>query len=135
MATVKELIKKESNGSISFGNYDLPEKKKLADFEVAGDLYKVKTWNEMTKLERNGTFVYESIPGTAVNVFKETADEVTFFVEGTGQTQITLESNKEYSVFVDDKDLGVSKTDVGGKITFDVDLQKGSMTVVKVVAA
>ncbi len=43
--------------------------------------------------------------------FKETADEVTFFVEGTGQTQITLEleSNKEYSVFVDDKDLGVSK--------------------------
>ena len=33
----------------------LPEKKKLADFEVAGDLYKVKTWNEMTKLERNGT--------------------------------------------------------------------------------
>lgn len=137
MATVKELIKKESNGSISFGNYDLPEKKKLADFEVAGDLYKVKTWNEMTKLERNGTFVYESIPGTAVNVFKETADEVTFFVEGTGQTQITLEleSNNEYSVFVDDKDLGVSKTDVGGKITFDVDLQKGSMTVVKVVAA
>lgn len=91
----------------------------------------------MTKLERNGTFVYESIPGTAVNIFKETADEVTFFVEGTGQTQITLEleSNKEYSVFVDDKDLGVSKTDVGGKITFDVDLQKGSMTVVKVVAA
>ena len=74
---------------------------------------------------------------TGVNVFKETADEVTFFVEGTGQTQITLEleSNKEYSVFVDDKDLGVSKTDVGGKITFDVDLQKGSMTVVKVVAA
>ena len=75
MATVKELIKKESNGSISFGNYDLPEKKKLADFEVAGDLYKVKTWNEMTKLERNGTFVYESIPGTAVNVFKESADD------------------------------------------------------------
>ena len=43
MATVKELIKKESNGSISFGNYDLPEKKKLADFEVAGDLYKVSS--------------------------------------------------------------------------------------------
>ena len=103
MATVKELIKKESNGSISFGNYDLPEKKKLADFEVAGDLYKVKTWNEMTKLERNGTFVYESIPGTAVNVFKETADEVTFFVEGTGQTQITLEleAGTEYDIMID----------------------------------
>ena len=137
MAIIKELIKKESNGTISFGNYELDAKKKVSDFEVSGDMYKVKTWNEITKLERNGTFVYESLPGTAVNVFKETADEVSFFVDGMGQTQITLEleENKEYKVFVNDKDLGVSKTDIGGKLTFDVDLQKGVMTTVKVVAA
>ena len=137
MAIIKELIKKESNGTISFGNYELDAKKKVSDFEVSGDMYKVKTWNEITKLERNGTFVYESLPGTAVNVFKETADEVSFFVDGMGQTQITLEleANKEYKVFVNDKDLGFSKTDIGGKLTFDVDLQKGVMTTVKVVAA
>ena len=137
MAIIKELIKKESNGTISFGNYELDAKKKVSDFEVSGDMYKVKTWNEITKLERNGTFVYESLPGTAVNVFKETADEVSFFVDGMGQTQIPLEleANKEYKVFVNDKDLGVSKTDIGGKLTFDVDLQKGVMTTVKVVAA
>lgn len=137
MAIIKELIKKESNGTISFGNYELDAKKKVSDFEVSGDMYKVKTWNEITKLERNGTFVYESLPGTAVNVFKEIADEVSFFVDGMGQTQITLEleANKEYKVFVNDKDLGVSKTDIGGKLTFDVDLQKGVMTTVKVVAA
>ena len=137
MAIIKELIKKESNGTISFGNYELDAKKKVSDFEVSGDMYKVKTWNEITKLERNGTFVYESLPGTAVNVFKETADEVSFFGDGMGQTQITLEleANKEYKVFVNDKDLGVSKTDIGGKLTFDVDLQKGVMTTVKVVAA
>ncbi len=137
MAVVKELIRKESNGSISFGNYDLPQKTKLADFEVAGDLYKVKTFNQITKLERNGSFVYESIPGTAVNVFKETADEVSFFVDGVGQTQITLEleSNKEYKIVVGDRDLGVSKTDVGGKITFDAELSKGMLTQVKIVAA
>lgn len=137
MAIIKELIKKESNGTISFGNYELDAKKKVSDFEVSGDMYKVKTWNEITKLERNGTFVYESLPGTAVNVFKETADEVSFFVDGMGQTQITLEleANKEYKVFVNDKDLGVSKTDISGKLTFDVDLQKGVMTTVKVVAA
>ena len=137
MAIIKELIKKESNGTISFGNYELDAKKKVSDFEVSGDMYKVKTWNEITKLERNGTFVYESLPGTAVNVFKETSDEVSFFVDGMGQTQITLEleANKEYKVFVNDKDLGVSKTDIGGKLTFDVDLQKGVMTTVKVVAA
>ena len=137
MAIIKELIKKESNGTISFGNYELDAKKKVSDFEVSGDMYKVKTWNEITKLDRNGPFVYESLPGTAVNVFKETADEVSFFVDGMGQTQITLEleANKEYKVFVNDKDLGVSKTDIGGKLTFDVDLQKGVMTTVKVVAA
>ncbi len=137
MAVVKELIRKESNGSISFGNYELSEKTKLSDFEVNGDLYKVKTFSEITKLEKNGTFVYESIPGTAVNVFKQTADEVNFFVDGKGQTQITLEleSNKEYKVQVGDRDLGVSKTDVGGKITLDVDLADGNMTNVKVVTA
>lgn len=137
MAIIKELIKKESNGTISFGNYELGEKKKLSDFEVSGDMYKVKTWSEITKLERNGTFVYESIPGTAVNVFKETGEEVSFFVDGTGNTQITLEleSNKEYKVIVGDRELGVSKTDIGGKLTFDVELQAGTMTMVKVIAA
>ena len=127
MAVIKELIRKENNGSISFGNYELPQKTKLADFEVNGDLYKVKTFKEITKLEKNGTFVYESIPGTAVS----------FFVDGKGQTQITLEleSNKEYRVFVGDRDLGVSKTDVGGKITLDVDLENGNLTTVKVVTA
>jgi hypothetical protein len=137
MAVIKELIRKESNGTISFGNYDLPQKTKLADFEVAGDMYKVKTFKEITKLERNGTFVYESIPGTAVSVFKETADEVNFFVDGVGQTQITLEleSNKDYKIVIGDKDLGVSKTDVGGKITFDVELVKGSLTQIKIITA
>lgn len=134
MAVVKELIRKESNGSISFGNYDLHQKTKLADFEVSGDIYKVKTFKEITKLERNGSFVYESIPGTAVNVFKETGEEVSFFVDGNGQTQITLEleAGVEYSITVGDRDMGISKTDVGGKITFDVELKKGSLTQVKI---
>lgn len=136
MAVVKELIRKESNGTISFGNYELAQKTKLSDFEIAGDTYKVKTFNEITKLERNGSFVYESIPGTAVSLFHETADEVSFFVDGAGQTQITLEleTNKEYKIFVEDKELGVSKTDIGGKLTIDVDLTKGTLTQVKIAA-
>ena len=51
MAVVSELIRKESDGSISFGDYTLDKKTKLADFEVAGDMYKVKTFNEITKKE------------------------------------------------------------------------------------
>ncbi len=134
MTVIKELIRKESNGTISFGDYTLPEKKKLADFEVSGDVYKVKTWNGMTKLERNSTFVYESIPGTAVSVFQETADKVSFFVDGDGNTQITLEleSNRNYEIVAGEKNMGISKTDIGGKITFDVELQKGTMTQIKI---
>lgn len=136
MAVIKELIRKESNGTISFGDYELAQKTKLADFEVDGDVYKVKTFAEITKLERNEAFVYESIPGTAVNLFSATAQEVNFFVNGLGQTQITLElePNKEYKVYVGDKDLGVSKAGIGGKITIDVELEKGILTQIKVVA-
>ena len=51
MAVIKELIRKENNGSISFGNYELPQKTKLADFEVNGDLYKVKTLQNLKRTE------------------------------------------------------------------------------------
>ena len=66
MATIKELIRTEAAGGISFGNYELDTKTKLSDYEYDGDLYKVKTFKEITKLERNGMFVYESVPGTTV---------------------------------------------------------------------
>lgn len=54
MATIKELIRTEAAGGISFGNYELDTKTKLSDYEYDGDLYKVKTFKEITKLERNG---------------------------------------------------------------------------------
>ena len=44
MSVVDSLIGKESNGKLCFGNYELPEKKKLSDYEYEGDLYKVKTF-------------------------------------------------------------------------------------------
>ena len=69
----KELIWKEEDGTLGFGDYTLAEKSKVNDFEFDGDLYKVKTFCEMTKLERNGMFVYESVPGTAVNGLDLTA--------------------------------------------------------------
>ena len=64
MAVVSELIRSEADGTISFGDYTLLQKSKLDNVKHAGDLYKVKTFREITKLERNGMFVYESVPGT-----------------------------------------------------------------------
>ena len=102
MAVVKELIRKEENGKLSFGDYSLDKKAKLPDFEYEGDLYKVKTFKEITKLEKNGMFVYESVPGTSVEHLKETEDGMEFKVEGPEDAQITvgLEADTEYEVFV-----------------------------------
>ena len=72
MAVIKELIRTEDNDSLSFGNYELKEKAKLGGYEFNGDIYKVKTHSEITKLERNDMFVYESVPGTAVTGFVST---------------------------------------------------------------
>ena len=52
MAAVTELIKIEANGAISFGNHTLDSKTKVEDFPVNGNVYKVKTFKELTKLER-----------------------------------------------------------------------------------
>ena len=76
MATVKELLRAENDGTLSFGDYTLPTKTKKDNFEFEGDIYKVKTFAEITKLEKNGMFVYESVPGSTVENFKETDAEV-----------------------------------------------------------
>ena len=73
----------------------LAAKSKLQDFEFQGDLYKVKTFGEITKLERNGMFVYESVPGTAVNHFQAGDTSVQFSVEGEKDAQITIQLEDE----------------------------------------
>ena len=102
MAAVKELLRAENDGSLSFGDYTLSEKTKKDNYEFEGDIYKVKTFSEITKLERNGMFVYESVPGSAVEGFKETDSEVAFSVSAKGDVQFTLELEPEceYEVFI-----------------------------------
>ena len=82
MSGIKELIRTEEDGTLSFGAYELAEKAKKSDYEYKGDLYKVKTFDEITKLEKNGMFIYESVPGTAVHHFHSTQNGVSFEVEG-----------------------------------------------------
>ena len=128
MATIKELNRTEAAGGLSFGNYELDTKSKLSDFEYNGDLYKVKTFRELTRLERNEMFVYESVPGTTVLDMKLGGNGMVFFVEGTENTQVTveLEPDTEYKVIVDDVNLGNMKTNLGGKLSFSVDLNPGT---------
>lgn len=125
MASVKELIRVESDQTLSFGDYELQTKTKKADFEFNGDIYKIKTFFEMTKLEKNGAFLYESVPGTAVTGFKAEENGVVFTVESKEDTQITLELEEDtvYTVKIDNADAGEMKTNSGGKITVSVETQ------------
>jgi len=135
MSVIDELIREEGNGTISFGNYNLSSKSKVSDFEHNGDLYKVKTFKEITKLERNGMFVYESVPGTVVENLDITEKEVNFVVEGFEDSRITLEleAEKEYKIFIDDINVGKMKTNLGGKLMFSVELGGNHSSTVKVV--
>lgn len=134
MAVVEELLRSEVSGAISFGNHKLSQKAKLEDYKHAGDLLKVKTCNEITKLEKNGMFLYESVPGTSVLDFHEKEDGVEFVVEGDADAQITigLNDDTEYEVFVDGKSIGTMKTGLGGKLSLSVELGAAGEVPVKI---
>ena len=104
MTVVKELIRSELDGTLSFGDYTLDTKTKKDGFEFQGDIYKVKTFKEITQLGQNGMFGYESVPGTAVEHFEVSEDVISFKVSGTGDAQITLElePDTDYIVYMND---------------------------------
>ncbi len=135
MGNVKELLRTEQDGTLSFGDYSLGSKTKLEDFEHEGNLYKVKTFRELTKLERDGLFVYESEPGTAVNSLKISENGMEFKVSGPEDCQITagLSEDSEYEVFINGQSIGRMKTNLGGKLSFGVSLENEDEVSVRIV--
>ena len=121
MAVIEELIRQEDNGTISFGNHLMDEKKKVLDFEVSGDLYKIKTFKEITKLEKNGKMLLETVPGATVHNFTVNERGAEFTIE--------LEPDTEYKILIDDVNVGKMKTNLAGKVTFSVELGKDTPSV------
>jgi len=153
MAAISELIRTEGNGTLSFGDYTLGAKAKLDNYEFHGDKYKVKTFKEITKLERNGLFVYESVPGTAVTELSVTDNGVSFSVEGPEDAQITEDENTvsftvegpedaqitlelaeetEYEIDINGKSAGTMKTNLGGKLSLSVELEGADAVAIRV---
>ena len=134
MAVIDELIREEETGALSFGNFALATKTKKDGFQYQGDSYKIKTFREITKLERNGMFVYESVPGTAVTNFTEDENTVSFTVEGPEDAQITLElaEETEYEIDIDGKSAGTMKTNLGGKLSLSVELEGADAVAIRV---
>lgn len=135
MSTVKELLRAENDGTLSFGDYTRASKTKFDNYEFEGDIYKVKTFAEITKLEKNGMFVYESVPGSTVENFKETDSEVTFKVSAPEDVQFTLElePESEYEVFIGGGSAGRMTTNLSGKLSVSVELTSDESTEVRVV--
>ena len=135
MAAVKELLRAENDGTLSFGDYTLGSKTKLDGFEFQGDIYKVKTFSEITKLEKNEMFVYESVPGTAVTNFNASEQVVTFSVSAMQDVQFTLEleAGTEYVVYLDDVNVGDMKTNLSGKLSVSAELEPERSMEVKII--
>jgi len=132
MSVIEELIRVEVTGELSFGNYKLEQKEKVDEFKHDGDTYKVKTFQEITKLEKNDKFLYESVPGTTVTGLSMKEDEIKFTVEGLSDAQITLEleEGSEYSIILNGEDAGNMSTGLGGKLTLAVELVEGEQSAV-----
>ena len=81
-------------------------------------------------------FVYESVPGTSVNGFREAAEGIRFCVEGEEDAQITvgLQDETEYEVFINKESIGKMKTSLGGKLNLSVELAEAGEVEVKVLA-
>ena len=128
MASTDKLLFVETDGSLSFGDHTLEQKAKVEDFPHDGDLYKVKTFQTMTKLEKNGMFLYESVPGTSVTHFDEKEDGVSFIVDGDNDAQLTigLAENAEYNVWIGDENVGTLKSNLSGKMNISVALADAS---------
>ena len=131
-----EILYAEDGGKLAFGDHHLKEKTKAEDFPFGGDLLKVKTYEDITRFEKNGLFVYESVPGTTVTGFKETADGMEFTVSGKGAVSITLglQDDTLYEISEDGGDTGAVKTGLGGKLSLSLDLsgdRKAFVTVKK----
>ncbi|HIT88196.1 MAG TPA: endosialidase [Candidatus Coprocola pullicola] len=134
MSVIEELIRQEKNGTISFGNYLLDSKKKVLDFEVKGDLYKVKTFQEITKLEKNGKMILEAVPGATIHNFDMTEKGVSFVVEAKEDLQLTLElePDVEYKILVDNVNVGRINTNMTGKVNFSIEMQENITKTVEI---
>ena len=131
MSVIEELIRCEEDGTISFGNYLMDTKTKVNDFDVDGDLYKVKTFCEITKLEKNGKMVMETVPGATVHHFLTGDRGATFSVEAAEDVQVTLEMepDEEYKILLDNVNVGKVKTNMAGKVNFSIEMQNKPVSV------
>lgn len=131
MSVISEIIRIEDDNSISFGNYHTTEKQKLDNFQFGESIYKVKTYNEVTRIKKDGTLLLETVPGSTIHNFNKDEKEVTFTIEGFENTNIImqLESDTAYRITTNNQNLGSMKSNLSGKISFALNLSNSSQNI------
>ncbi|WP_250277878.1 endosialidase [[Clostridium] colinum] len=126
MSAIQQGIILNEDKTLSFGNYEVSEKIKVKDFNVDGNIYKIRTHNEVTRLSKNGNLLLETVPGATIHNLFISEKESSFLAEGLGDTLITLElePNTTYSLFINDVNIDKIKTNLSGKINFSTTLSK-----------
>lgn len=128
MGIIEEGIVVNSDNTLSFGNYEATSKVKIDDFKVGNDTYKLRTYNEVTRLTKNHTLVFESVPGATVHDFNFSEQKITFTLEGDKDVQVTLEltPHSTYKVTLDSVLVDEAKANaISGKINFSLALLNG----------
>ncbi len=133
MGIIEKGIQVNADNTFSFGNHLATEKVKIDDFKIGEDVYKLRSYNEVTRFTKNHKLVFESTPGVTVHNVKLTDDLITFKVEAVKNPQITLELEPDVTYKINSNGHLVDEVkanSVSGKVSFSIELKKGTSEVI-----
>lgn len=129
MGVIEKGMITNEDGSISFGNYETTEKVKIDQYMVGEDEYKLRSYNQVTRLSKNNVLIFESVPGVTVHNFKFTKNNIEFSLEGNKDVQLTLELEPltTYKIILNGKLVDEQEANaISGKINFSLELADGT---------
>ena len=123
---------------LCFGDYNATEKIKVNDFEHMGSTYSLRTHNQVTRLEKNGELLLETVPGARVLDFCFSEKGCSFEIESNANVQVTLGMLPEaaYDLAIAECNIKGAETheeieaNRSGKISFGVELVGAAKKVV-----
>lgn len=124
MPIISEIIRIEDDNTLSFGDYSTKEKQKVENFTFDNNTYKVKTHNQITRIEENGELLLETVPGSTIHNFYKDEKVISFSIEGFENTSIIMELERDaaYRITVNNNNIGSTKSNLYGKINFSLNL-------------
>ena len=90
MSNLPKDIIVEADGGLSFGDYTAKDKIKVNDFEYMGNIYSLRSHNQVTRLEKNSEMLIETVPGAAISNFIQDDTTCSFNISGASNVQVTL---------------------------------------------